>query len=331
MRTGRPARRPAWCGDRQVHGVGDAAYHGKALLVADTTTWTTRLPANASLSVWGPAPDRQTRGPRLKGAKLGKLKDLAAAATWTRTSVYRYGRTETVDLAIIEAIWYGPFANTPGHQRKKKLSSGTGSFRVVCGDGRDLGVYCYGWRRCGRGGVLAGLGRGMRAWRSSAAGWPAAGRAGCGIGVPAGAVDGRAVDPAPHPAGTPSPAPSCAPAPARHDQPPRSPASPRPGLSRSPRHRAAAPPAQPLPPCIPLAGCPRRAVAATLAHRTSSSLRLGHQARTTAPGGRSCISHIPAQQRPPARCPITTPLTAPAYVRGGGDGGRSGSARLMRR
>ena len=39
---------------------------------------------------------------------------------------------------------------------------------------------------------------------------------------------------------------------------------------------------------------------------TSSSLRLGHQARTTAPGGRSCINHITAQQRPLARCPITT-------------------------
>jgi hypothetical protein len=99
---------------RVVHGVGDAAYHGKALLVAGTT-WTTRLPANASLSA--PAPPRTgKRGrPRLKGAKLGRLAVLAAAATWTRISVYRYGRTDTVDLAIIEAIWYGPFANTPGH------------------------------------------------------------------------------------------------------------------------------------------------------------------------------------------------------------------------
>ena len=33
---------------RRVHGVGDAAYHGKPLLVPDTT-WTTRLPANAAL------------------------------------------------------------------------------------------------------------------------------------------------------------------------------------------------------------------------------------------------------------------------------------------
>jgi hypothetical protein len=100
--------------DRVVHGVGDAAYHGSALLVAGAT-WTTRLPANASLHA-PPPPRTGRRGrPRLKGAKLAKLRDLAAAATWTRTSVYRYGRTETVELAVIEAIWYGPFANTLGH------------------------------------------------------------------------------------------------------------------------------------------------------------------------------------------------------------------------
>ena len=66
-------------------------------------------------------------------------------------------------------------------------------------------------------------------------------------------------------------------------------------------------PPQPLPPRIPPPIAPRHAAAATLTRRTSSSLRLGHQARTTAPGGRSCISHIPARQRPQARCPITTP------------------------
>jgi DDE superfamily endonuclease len=100
--------------DRVVHGVGDAAYHGRPLLV-DGATWTTRLPANAALHA--PAPPRTgKRGrPRLKGAKLPKLKDLAGPATWTRTTVYRYGHTETVDSAVIPAIWYGPFANTTGH------------------------------------------------------------------------------------------------------------------------------------------------------------------------------------------------------------------------
>jgi hypothetical protein len=33
---------------------------------------------------------------------------------------------------------------------------------------------------------------------------------------------------------------------------------------------------------------------------------LGHQVRTTAPGGRSCLNRIPAKQRPLARRPITT-------------------------
>src|SRR5664280_318732 len=40
---------------RVVHGVGDAAYHGKPLLVQGAT-WTTRLPANAAL--YAPAPPR---------------------------------------------------------------------------------------------------------------------------------------------------------------------------------------------------------------------------------------------------------------------------------
>ncbi len=100
--------------DRAVHGVGDAAYHGKPLLVGGTT-WTTRLPANAAL--FAPAPPRTgKRGrPRLKGAKLPTLKDMAGAAAWVRTQVYRYGRTEIVDVAVIPAIWYGPFGNTTGH------------------------------------------------------------------------------------------------------------------------------------------------------------------------------------------------------------------------
>jgi hypothetical protein len=40
---------------RQVHGTGDAAFHGEPL-VMEGTTWTTRLPANAVL--YGPRPPR---------------------------------------------------------------------------------------------------------------------------------------------------------------------------------------------------------------------------------------------------------------------------------
>lgn len=99
--------------DRRVHGVGDAAYHGRALLV-DGTTWTTRLPANAAL--YAPAPDRTGRRgrPALKGAKLGKPEQVAATAVWRRVTVTRYGWAETVEIAELDCVWYGSFGNTPG-------------------------------------------------------------------------------------------------------------------------------------------------------------------------------------------------------------------------
>jgi hypothetical protein len=67
--------------------------------------------------MYAPAPPRTgKRGrPRRKGAKLAKLKALAATVAWARTDVYRYGDTDTVDLAVVPAIWYGPFGNTAGH------------------------------------------------------------------------------------------------------------------------------------------------------------------------------------------------------------------------
>ena len=105
--------------------------------------------------------------------------------------------------------------------------------------------------------------------------------------------------PAPHPAGTPAPAPSSG---AQH---PHIMINHRDRLlvlrqvdadnrAITRQHLA-----QPLPPRIPPPVPPGRA--ATLAHRTSSSLRLGHQARTTAPGGRSCINRTTAGQPPLAR------------------------------
>jgi hypothetical protein len=106
--------------DRQVHGVGDAAYHGKPLLVAGAT-WTTRLPANACLFDTAPPRTGRRGRPALKGRKLGRPAALAAAATgaatgvgWRTISVYRYGRTETVALAERACIWYGSFGNRPG-------------------------------------------------------------------------------------------------------------------------------------------------------------------------------------------------------------------------
>ncbi len=99
--------------DHRLHAVGDAAYHGRALLDAGVSI-TTRLPVNAAL--YGLAPPRTgKRGrPRLKGQRLGRPAQIPADATWTTAQIERYGRTETVRLAQIPAIWYGAFGNTDG-------------------------------------------------------------------------------------------------------------------------------------------------------------------------------------------------------------------------
>lgn len=99
--------------NRRLHGAGDAAYHGKALLVEHTTI-TTRLPVNAAL--YAPAPPHTGRRgrPRLKGNRLGHPADLAANADWRPVTLTRYGHTDTVEIALCDAIWYGAFGNTEG-------------------------------------------------------------------------------------------------------------------------------------------------------------------------------------------------------------------------
>ena len=68
---------------RQVHGVGDAAFHGEPLKVAGTT-WTTRLPASAVLYAARPPRTGKRGRPRVKGARLGKPAQIAVGAAWQR-------------------------------------------------------------------------------------------------------------------------------------------------------------------------------------------------------------------------------------------------------
>ena len=84
-------------------GVGDAAYHGKPLLVAGATI-TTRLRANAAL--YAPAPPRTgTRGrPRRNGDRLGTPAQIAATAQWHTTTVSRYGEQVGVQAALRTAV-----------------------------------------------------------------------------------------------------------------------------------------------------------------------------------------------------------------------------------
>jgi hypothetical protein len=101
---------------QRVHVVADNAYRSPAWRrLPATVTFTTRLAANAAL--YAPAPPRTgKRGrPALKGAKLGRPADLAAVATWTESTVTRYGHTSTVATATIACLWHGSLGYTPVH------------------------------------------------------------------------------------------------------------------------------------------------------------------------------------------------------------------------
>jgi DDE superfamily endonuclease len=98
---------------RPLHGTGDAAFHGQAL-IAEGTTWTTRLPANAVL--YGPKPPRTgKRGrPRVKGARLGTCAQIVQAADWEDAVINVYGQDAAVQVAVAEALWHGSFKAAPG-------------------------------------------------------------------------------------------------------------------------------------------------------------------------------------------------------------------------
>ena len=50
----------------------------------------------------------------MKGHRLGTPAEIAAAATWRQVRVSRYGRRDTVEITVIDSIWYGAFGNTQG-------------------------------------------------------------------------------------------------------------------------------------------------------------------------------------------------------------------------
>jgi hypothetical protein len=93
--------------------VGDAAFHGEALVI-DGATWTTRLPANAVL--YGPTPPRTgKRGrPKVKGDRLGTCADTAACAAWADAVIHVYGQDVAVQIAACDALWHGSFKTAPG-------------------------------------------------------------------------------------------------------------------------------------------------------------------------------------------------------------------------
>jgi hypothetical protein len=99
---------------RTIHGVGDAAFHGQAL-ICENSTWTTRLPASAVLHGPRPAPTGKRGRPRSKGARLGTPAQIAAGASWQAVTVQVYGKTRTMHAAVVTgALWHGSFKDAPG-------------------------------------------------------------------------------------------------------------------------------------------------------------------------------------------------------------------------
>jgi hypothetical protein len=93
-----------------IHGVGDAAYSGKDLRgLDDRITWTTRLRKDAALFGLPPARSGKRGRPKVKGDRLPTLKILAARAAFTQVTVTRYGKTATVQAAVITCLWYSVF------------------------------------------------------------------------------------------------------------------------------------------------------------------------------------------------------------------------------
>lgn len=100
--------------ERRIHVVADAAYAGKELKkLPEQVNWTTRLRKDAALYEPAPPPTGKRGRPAKKGKKLPKLADLARTATFTPTTVHRYGQTTTVHTATITCLWYTVFGPRP--------------------------------------------------------------------------------------------------------------------------------------------------------------------------------------------------------------------------
>ena len=94
--------------------VADAAYAGKELRrLPAAVTWTTRLRKDAALYAL-PGPRTGKRGrPRVKGKRLASLAILAGTACFAPVTVRRYGKTATVQAAVITCLWHGVFGARP--------------------------------------------------------------------------------------------------------------------------------------------------------------------------------------------------------------------------
>ena len=97
---------------KKIHVTGDAAYAGGELKkLPPGVTWTTRLRKDAALYGLPPARTGRRGRPRVKGDKLPALGKLAATTAFAPVTVTRYGKTVTVQAAVITCLWHSVFGS----------------------------------------------------------------------------------------------------------------------------------------------------------------------------------------------------------------------------
>ncbi len=135
---------------RAVHGTGDAAFHGEALVIAGTT-WTTRLPASAVLYGPKPPPTGRRGRPREKGDRIGTCADAAKTADWQDVTVRIYGKEQQVQAAAVPGLWHGSFKTAPGQlvlmrEPNSKKSYDLGVFTLDTALSPAAVIERYSWR-----------------------------------------------------------------------------------------------------------------------------------------------------------------------------------------
>lgn len=117
---------------RRMHVIADAAYRSQLWrTLPATVSFTTRLPANATLWAPAPPPTGKRGRPRTKGARLGNPADLAKAACWQQVTIDYYGKTHTVHLALITCLWYGSLGKVPVHVILVRAANSTKTYDIA--------------------------------------------------------------------------------------------------------------------------------------------------------------------------------------------------------
>ncbi len=102
--------------DRKINVVGDAAYATEAWrALPSRVTITSRLRSNAAIYARTPPRTGKKGRPRKWGKRLASLQQIALdpATEWVEQTVRRYGKTETLKLAIIDCLWEPLGPDTP--------------------------------------------------------------------------------------------------------------------------------------------------------------------------------------------------------------------------